>query len=95
MSYKFDGKNLKYSSRTIANVRGNNICEGSGSRTIANIRNNNICQGSGSSTLANVRGRNICERSGSSKIATMDQVDKVIDGPGGVTKAALWYMFVK
>ena len=42
MSYKFDGKNFKYSSRTIANVRGNHIREGSGSKIVANIRGEDI-----------------------------------------------------
>lgn len=93
--YKFDGRSLKLGSSTIANVSGNNIRKGSGSSTEGNIRNDQIRQGSGSSVIANVRGRDIRQGSGSSKIGTMDDVDKVIEGPGGITKAALWVLFVK
>ncbi len=93
--YKFDGKYLKYGSKTIANVSGDNIRKGSGSITEANIRNDQIRKGSGSTVLANVRGRDIRQGSGSSKIGTMDDVDKAIEGPGGTTKAALWILYVK
>lgn len=93
--YRFDGKTLKFGSRTIANVSGDRIRKGSGSSTEGNIRNDQIRQGSGSKVIANVRGRDIRQGSGSSKIGTMDDVDKAIEGPGGVTKAALWVLFVK
>jgi hypothetical protein len=93
--YKFDGRNLKFGSSTIANVSGNNIRKGSGSSTEGNIRNDQIRKGSGSNVIANVRGRDIRQGSGSSKIGTMDDVDKAIEGPGGITKAALWVLFVK
>ena len=36
--YKFDGTRLKSGGSTIANVRGDRICRGSGSTTICNIR---------------------------------------------------------
>lgn len=93
--YKFDGKTLKFGSKTIANISGDKIRKGSGSSVEANIRNEQIRKGSGSSVLANVRGRDIRQGSGSSKIATMDDVDKAIEGPGGTTKAALWFLYVK
>lgn len=93
--YKFDGKYLKMGSNTIANVSGSYIREGSGSKTIANISGNYIRKGSGSSTLCNVRGENICEGSGSSRIAKMSDVRKIIDGPGGVTLAAIWYCIIR
>jgi len=93
--YKFDGKNLKRGSTTIANVSGKNIREGSGGSTVANISGNNIRQGSGGSTLCNVSGDNIRQGSGGSTIAKMSDVRKEIDGPGGITLAALWYCFVR
>ena len=95
MSYKFDGKYLKHRGSTIGNVSGDRIRKGSGSTTVANISGDRIRKGSGSTTLCNVRGRDVREGSGSSKIATMDEIDKIIDGPGGVTKVALWYVFIK
>jgi single-stranded DNA-binding protein len=93
--YKFDGKMLKFGGSTIANVSGNNIRKGSGSSVEGNIKNDQIRKGSGSSVIANVSGRDIRQGTGSSKIGTMDDVDKVIEGPGGITKAALWILFVK
>ena len=49
----------------------------------------------GGSILANVKGNDIRQGSGGSRIATMKDVDAAIDGPGGVTKAALWFMFIR
>lgn len=93
--YKFDGKTLKLGSTTIANVSGNSIRKGSGSNTEGNIKNDQIRMGLGSNVIANVKGRDIRQSSGSTKIGTMDDVDKVIEGPGGISKAALWVLFVK
>jgi len=93
--YRFDGRVLKFGGKTIANVSGNKIRKGTGSNTEANISGDKIRQGTGSNTLANVRGRDIRSGTGSTKIATMDDVDKAIDGPGGVTKAALWFLYVR
>jgi hypothetical protein len=95
MSYKFDGKNLKFNGTTIANVQNNSIRKGSGSTTVANIKDDNVRQGSGSTTLINVKGQDIRLATGSTRIATMKDVDNDIDGPGGITKAALWFLFVK
>lgn len=94
-SYKFDGTLLKQSGRTIANVSGDRIREGSGSKVVANVRSNQIRQGSGGSVAFNVRGDNICQSSGSTRIATMKDVNRAIDGPGKVTKAALWLFFCR
>lgn len=93
--FKFDGKTLKEGSRTVANVSGNNIRKESGSTTIANISGNNIRQGSGSTTIANVSGADIRQGSGSTKIGTMKDVDAAIEGPGGVIKAALWFVCIR
>jgi len=93
--YKFDGKYLKRGGSTIANVSGKYIRKGSGGSTVANISGNNVRQGSGGSTLINVSGDNIRQGSGGSTIAKMRDVRKEIDGPGGVTLAALWYCFIR
>ena len=46
---KFDGTKLKDRSKTIANVRGDRIYDGSGSsKCLVNIRNDRIYEGSGS-----------------------------------------------
>lgn len=90
--YKFDGKNLKEGSRTIANVQGDNIREGNGVKVIGNIKGDNIRQGNGVTVLFNVKGDNIRQGNGVTKLATMDDVDDDIDGPGKVVKAALWLL---
>ncbi len=93
--YKFDGKNLRHRNTTIANVSGDKIRKGTGGTTVANIKGDKICERTGGNTLANVKGSDIRHGTGGSRIATMKDVDNAIDGPGGVTKAALWYMFVR
>ena len=94
-SYKFDGTLLKQSGKTIANVSGDKIREGSGGKVVANVRNDQIRQGSGGTVVFNVRGDNVCQGSGSSRIATMKDVNNAIDGPGKVVKAALWLIFCR
>jgi len=42
-----------------------------------------------------VSGDSIRQGSGGSTIAKMKDVRKIIDGPGGVTLAALWYCFIR
>ena len=95
---KFDGKNLKDGSRTIANVRGDRIYEGSStSKTLVNIRGDRIYEGSSTSKcLANVRSGKLYEGSSTSRtLTTMKDIDKAIDGTGGTTKAALWIAKVR
>lgn len=91
-SYKFDGTNLKEGSKIIANVKGNDIREGNGSRVIGNIKGDDIHEANRSKVIFNIKGDDIRQGSGSSKIATMKDVDKAIDGPGKVLKAALWVL---
>lgn len=93
--YKFDGKYLKHGGSIIANVNGYKIRKGNGSSIVANIQGNKVRQGNSSSTLINVSGENIRQGSSSSTIAKMKDVRKLIDGPGGITVAALWYCFIK
>ena len=93
--YKFDGTNLKDGVKVIANVKGNDIREGSGIKVIANMKGDDIRDGSGIKVMANVRGDDIRQATGLTKIATMKDVEKVIDGPGKVVKAALWFYFCR
>ena len=93
--YKFDGKYLKHNGKTIANVSGDKIREGIGSKVVANIRDDKVREKIGSKVLINLRGTDVRLGSGSSKIAAMKDIEKAIDGNGGVTLAALWYCFVR
>lgn len=93
--YKFDGTALKDGGKTIANVKGNDIREGNGFTVRANVKDDNVRQGNGFTVLFNIKGDDIRQGDGFTKIATMKDVDKVIDGPGKVIKAALWLMFCR
>ena len=54
MGMKFDGKILKDGSKSLANVRGDKIYDGSGSsKCLANHRSGSIYEGSGSSRKQN------------------------------------------
>lgn len=92
---KFDGTSLKDGAKTIANVSGNNIREGSGPKTVANINGNNIREGNGPKVMFNISGNDIRQGNSPSKIATMKDVDAQIEGPGKVVKAALWLYFCR
>jgi hypothetical protein len=99
MALKFDGKCLKEAHKTICNVRGNAIYEGSGaSKTLANVRGDAIYEGSGASkALANVRGDKIYEGSGASKtlIKTSDAALKIGATSRGPVTAAIWHLFCR
>ena len=93
--YKFDGKKLKKGGKTIANVKGVHIRESNGVTVIGNISGSKIKKGKGGAVLFNVSGDNICKGGGGFKIATMKDVDKAIDGPGHMVKAALYVLCVR
>ncbi len=81
MALKFDGKFLKDGSKTLCNVRGNTIYEGS----------------SNSKPLCNVRGDEIRQGSGNSKtlIKTSDAARKIGATSRGPLTAAIWYLFCR
>ena len=99
MALKFDGKCLKESSKTLCNVRGNTIYEGSSnSKPLCNVRGDEIRQGSGNwKVLCNVRGDEIREGSGNSKtlIKTSDAARKIGATSRGPLTAAIWYLFCR
>lgn len=53
--YKFDGVNLKGGSKTISNIKGNDIREGSGIKFIANMKGDDIRQGSRLTKIATMK----------------------------------------
>ncbi|MGA7578146.1 MAG: hypothetical protein ACLQUW_02550 [Desulfobaccales bacterium] len=63
-----------------------------GSTVLANVKGNEIREGRGTAVMGNIKGDDIRQGNGTSKIATMKDVDKEIDGPGRVIKAALWLL---
>ena len=74
---------------------GDKIRKGNGGTVIGNISGSKIRKGSGGTVLFNVSGDNISQGNGGAKIATMKDVDKAIDGPGRMVKAALWVLCVR
>ena len=97
-NFKMHGDQLREGSKTIANVRGNQIREGSGINTIANVRGNEIRKGSGINIIANVRGDEIRAGNGMNKIGTITQARKEIGAANTmdpVMVAAFWLCFVK
>ena len=81
MALKFDGKLLKDGSKTLCNVRGNKIYEGS----------------SAAKVLANVRGDKIYEGSSAAKvlIKTSDAARKIGATSRGTLTGAIWYLFCR
>ena len=93
--FKIDGDRLKLGSKVIANVHGDRVREGTGSRTLCNIHGDRVREGTGSKVLFNLHGDELRLGTSSSKIATMADVHAAIDGPGGITKAAMWFWFIR
>ncbi len=96
MALKFDGKYLKDGGRTLCNVSGDKIREGSGIKTLCNIKGGTIREGSGIKTLCNVSGGYIREGSGIKKlIKTSDAARKIGATFQSPLVAAIWYLFCR
>jgi hypothetical protein len=78
--------------RTVARVDGHNIQDDKYA-VVARIEGNKILDAS-YRPVALIEGDKILDASYRS-IATMSDVRRAIEGPGGVTLAALWYFFVR
>ena len=99
MALKFDGKFLKDGSKTLCNVRGNKIYEGSSAaKVLANVRGDKIYEGSSAAkVVVNVRGDKIYEGSSAAKvlIKTSDAARKIGATSRGPLTAAMWYLFCR
>jgi hypothetical protein len=92
---KFDGTKLKDGGRLIATVRGDKICAKTSYTAEVTIRKDAICEKTGYKKLATLRKNDLCQGTGYSKLISLDDIDDEIEGPGGITKAALWFCFVR
>ena len=90
--YKFDGTKLSQRGSTVAKVDGNKILDSHSSK-IGSVDGNKILDKHGSK-IGSVDGDKICDSHGS-KIGTLSDVRRTIDGPGGVTLAAMWLLLVR
>lgn len=95
--FEFDGEKLtkRYSSSAIATVRGEKVCDKTSHSAKLTIRGDKICEGTSHSASFTVRKDKICKKASHRAFAKMKEVDKAIDGPGTVIKAALWLYFVR
>ena len=81
MALKFDGKCLKESSKTLCNVKGSTIWEGSAAyKALANVKGDKIFEGSGAYKVL---------------IKTSDAARKIGATSRGPLTAAIWYLFCK
>ena len=81
MALKFDGIKLTDGSKTLANVKGDKIYEGTSSgKTLANVKGDKIYQGHSSSTTL---------------FKTSDAAKKIGSTSQGPLTAALWYLFCR
>jgi hypothetical protein len=92
---KFDGERLKDGSKTIANPRDDRLRKGTGTSVLCNIRGDTVREGTGTEVIFDMRGDDLRLGTSTSRIGTMKDVDGAIEGPGGITKAALWFWFVR
>ena len=99
MALKFDGIKLTDGSKTLANVKGDKIYEGTSSgKTLANVKGDKIYEGTSSGkTLANVKGDKIYQGTSSSTtlFKTSDAAKKIGSTSQGPLTAALWYFFCR
>ncbi len=91
--FKLDGNNLRnHSGSKIAYIDGNAIRDHHGSK-VATIDGRYIRDPHGSK-LAEFDGEHIRDSHGS-RIGTLKDVEKVIDGHGGISLVALWLLFIR
>ena len=96
LEYKRD--QLKDGSKTIANIKGNQLREGKGFSTLCNVKNDQVREGKGFSTLCNVKNGDIRDGKGFSRKAKVKDIRKSIRGGevlSDVYIAAIWQTFIR
>tara|TARA_Y100000768_G_scaffold387940_1_gene381096 strand:+ start:10 stop:324 length:315 start_codon:yes stop_codon:yes gene_type:complete len=89
---------LKDGGKTIANIRGDKLRNGTGSSTLCNVRDDKVRRGTGSSTLCNVKNGDIRDGTGSSRKAKVKDIKKMIKGSESLSDvfvAAIWQTFIR
>lgn len=90
--YKFDGRWLTERSRRIAELRGNDIYDARHSR-VGKINGEELRDRS-NRRIARFDGRSIRDSS-NRVIGDMGDVERAIDGIGGMSLVAMWVFFVR
>jgi hypothetical protein len=90
--YKFDGKDLRCRGTRIGSIDGKTVRDSHGSR-IGEFDGKTIRDSHGS-RIGEFDGQVVRDASGS-RIATISDVQRAIDGPGGASLTALWMLLVR
>ena len=95
-NYKFDERFFTdKNNKKIAEVDGNYLKDYSNSKKMAEIDGNYIKDYSNSTKVLEISGDDIKDYSNSKTIATMNDIKKEIDGPGGKTLVMFWWFFIR
>ena len=98
MRLEYRREQLKDGDKTIANIRGDKLRNGTGSSTLCNVRDDKVRRGTGSSTLCNVKNGDIRDGTGSSRKAKVKDIKKMIKGSESLSDvfvAAIWQTFIR
>ena len=96
LEYKRD--QIKDGGKTIANIRRDKLCSGTGTTTLCNVKDDKVRKGTGTSTLCNVKNGDIRDGTGTSRKAKVKDIKKMIRGSDSLSDvfvAAVWQMFVR
>lgn len=83
--------------KVIANIRKNQLREGTGSSVMCNIKDHKVRSKNGSSTICNIKNGDVRKANGSSRIAKIKDIRKEIKNSESVSDefmAAIWYFFI-
>ena len=89
---RLQGNNVYEGGSIIGRVDGTDIHDSSG-HVVGKIRGEEI-QDTHSHTVGRVQGNNVYDGSGR-RLCSMSELRNNIDGPGGVTLAAIWILLVR
>ena len=98
MKLEYKRGHIKNGSKTIANIRRDRLCAGTGTTTLCNVRDDRVRKGTGSTTLCNVKNGDIRDGTGSSRKAQVEDIKKIIRGSDSLSDvfiAAVWQVFIR
>ena len=72
LEYKRD--QIKDGGKTIANIRRDKLCAGTGTTTLCNVKDDKVRKGTGTSTLCNVKNGDIRDGTGTSRKAKVKDI---------------------
>ena len=91
--YSFDGKRLKSKSGQKLGELDRNLVRAWNAAKLGEVQGKNIRDAHGKKVLE-FDGKNVKDDTGK-RIATLQDIQKLIDGEGGIELVAMWYFFLK